>query len=112
MSKQKTIGTFRNIRRSLATPKLSDELHARGEIKNTLQPLLKQFYKNSDENDLRLKRLAKNYLQLKQDLTERQRLYVLDAGADMVLSPMELSRRAAARAGLQLPKLDPDLERK
>jgi hypothetical protein len=37
-------------------------------------------------------------------------LYELDAGAEKKLSPKEMSRRAAARAGLQLPILNPDLE--
>jgi hypothetical protein len=40
------------------------------------------------------------------DLKERARLHELDQGADEKLSPKELSRRAAARAGLQLPVLD------
>lgn len=44
-----------------------------------------------------------NYVQLLRDLAERERLYQLDAGAEQTLSPKELSRRAAARAGLQLP---------
>lgn len=43
---------------------------------------------------------------LKADLVERARLHEIDAGADTKLSPMELSKRAAARAGLQLPKMD------
>lgn len=56
-----------------------------------------------------LESIAENYHRLQLDLAERGRLHRLDAGADVVLSPHELSRRAAARAGLQLPKLrDPD----
>ena len=53
-----------------------------------------------------LRKIAYDYLNLKNDLAERGRLHELDAGADTQLSGMELSRRAAARAGLQLPKLD------
>jgi len=53
-----------------------------------------------------LRKIAYDYLNLKQDLTERGRLHDLDAGAEEKLSPKELSRRAAARAGLQLPKID------
>lgn len=53
-----------------------------------------------------LRKIAYDYLNLKQDLTERGRLHELDAGADVKLSPRELSRRAAARAGLQLPTMD------
>ena len=56
-----------------------------------------------------LRRIAYDYLVLKDDLTERARLHQLDGGADTKLSPAELTRRAAARAGLQVPKLDPDL---
>ena len=52
------------------------------------------------------RQIAYDYWILKQDLAERARLHELDQGADEKLSPKELSRRAAARAGLQLPKLD------
>mmetsp|Transcript_22805 Transcript_22805/g.39017 ORF Transcript_22805/g.39017 Transcript_22805/m.39017 type:complete len:137 (+) Transcript_22805:1-411(+) len=52
------------------------------------------------------RQIARDYWVLRQDLTERARLHELDQGADEKLSPKELSRRAAARAGLQLPKLD------
>ena len=55
-----------------------------------------------------LRKVAYDYLNLKKDLTERARLHELDSGADVKLSPRELSRRAAARAGLQLPVLDND----
>ncbi|KAL7497882.1 hypothetical protein ACHAWT_009125 [Skeletonema menzelii] len=53
-----------------------------------------------------LRKVAYDYLNLKKDLTERGRLHELDTGADVKLSPRELSRRAAARAGLQLPVMD------
>mmetsp|Transcript_27538 Transcript_27538/g.40684 ORF Transcript_27538/g.40684 Transcript_27538/m.40684 type:complete len:108 (+) Transcript_27538:115-438(+) len=54
---------------------------------------------------------AKNYDQLLHDLQERQRLLKIDTGAENKLSPKEMSRRAAARAGLALPDLYPDLEK-
>lgn len=54
--------------------------------------------------------LAENYLTLRNDLDERKRLQWLDAGVETKLSPREMSRRAAARAGLQLPDLDPNLK--
>lgn len=57
-----------------------------------------------------LRKLAYDYSQLQRDLTERARLHEMDAGAEVKLSPMEMSRRAAARAGLQLPALNPDLK--
>lgn len=53
--------------------------------------------------------MAYDFYTLQADLFERARLHELDAGADVKLSPKELSRRAAARAGLQLPNLNPDL---
>jgi hypothetical protein len=48
-------------------------------------------------------RMAETFHSLQQDLAERGKLYNLDTGAEVVLSPKEMSRRAAARAGLQLP---------
>ncbi|KAG7365562.1 hypothetical protein IV203_038766 [Nitzschia inconspicua] len=57
-----------------------------------------------------LQNVAVNYYTLRQDLAERSRLHQLDSGAEMQLTAKELSRRAAARAGLQLPDLDPELE--
>lgn len=56
-------------------------------------------------------KLAETYAKLLEDLKERKRLLDIDTGADMKLTPRELSRRAAARAGLQLPDLDPELEK-
>lgn len=49
-------------------------------------------------------RLAMEYYLLRQDIHQRGELYMIDTGADQQLSPHELSRRAAARAGLQLPE--------
>jgi hypothetical protein len=42
-------------------------------------------------------------LQLLQDLSERQRLYEMDRGAEVQISGKEWTRRAAARAGLLPP---------
>uniref|UniRef100_A0A7S2MMR4 Uncharacterized protein n=1 Tax=Helicotheca tamesis TaxID=374047 RepID=A0A7S2MMR4_9STRA len=56
-----------------------------------------------------LRKLAYDYFILKTDLAERARLHELDGGSEVKLSPMEMSRRAAAKAGLQLPNLNPDL---
>ena len=50
------------------------------------------------------RKMAYNFHILKKDLRERGRLHELDGGAEIKLSPKELSRRAAARAGLQLPE--------
>ena len=55
----------------------------------------------------RLRQLAFDFLTLRQDIQERERLYELDASAETLLSPQEMSRRAAARAGLALPENEP-----
>mmetsp|Transcript_25573 Transcript_25573/g.37809 ORF Transcript_25573/g.37809 Transcript_25573/m.37809 type:complete len:125 (+) Transcript_25573:82-456(+) len=57
---------------------------------------------SSSEVD-QLRKMAYDFLSLKDDLAERARLHELDGGAEVKLSPKEMSRRAAARAGLQLP---------
>lgn len=49
-------------------------------------------------------RFATELYLLRQDIHQRGELYLMDTGADQQLSPHELSRRAAARAGLQLPE--------
>lgn len=81
----------------------------------TRQFVLDQFRQSkylSDPQDIeRRRKLASDFLSLKRDLAERERLQKLDAGAEVQLSPKEMSRRAAARAGLQLPDLNPDLEK-
>ena len=68
---------------------------------------------SSDETDAsrnqELQKMAYEFMILRQDIDERCRLQRLDAGAENQLSPHEMSRRAAARAGLALPKLNPDL---
>lgn len=76
--------------------------------------ILSQFRTSKDLTDSeeieRRRKLAFDFLTLKQDLAERERLHKIDTGAEMKLSPQEMSRRAAARAGLQLPDLNPDLK--
>ena len=54
--------------------------------------------------------LAEEYCNLQRSIAERAELHKLDKGAEGQLSPKELSRRAAARAGLQLPELNPELD--
>ena len=51
------------------------------------------------------RKLAYDYSNLVADLKERQTLYDLDASAENQLGGKEMSRRAAARAGLQLPEI-------
>lgn len=57
---------------------------------------------SKEQSDL-LRKMAYDILSLKKDLKERGRLHELDGGAEIKLTPKELSRRAAARAGLSLP---------
>ena len=113
---------MRGILRRVKTPELPKELAAKKDppLVNAIRPFVLTEYRrarqqeasvsSSNANDHQLsipdESLAKTYLQLKADLDERARLYELDSGAEVVLSPKEQSRRAAARAGLQLPKLD------
>ncbi|VEU40904.1 unnamed protein product [Pseudo-nitzschia multistriata] len=63
----------------------------------------------SSSSNAELSKLAYEYMVLQRDIAERRRLQKLDTGAENQLSPKEMSRRAAARAGLELPSLNPDL---
>lgn len=56
-----------------------------------------------------LRKRAFEYYQLRRSIAERAKLYAMDTGAEQVLTPKEISRRAAARAGLQLPEENPEL---
>ena len=51
-----------------------------------------------------LRKMAFDMITLKDDLRERRNLHKLDGGAEVKLSPKELSRLAAHRAGLELPE--------
>lgn len=83
-------------------------------MNETQQMLMDQYRQTQNETckeqQKQLRLMAVHYHNLKQDLAERNRLYKLDTGAEKQLGGREMSRRAAARAGLQLPKLDPDLK--
>ena len=50
------------------------------------------------------RKMAYDFNVLKNDLRERGRLHKLDGGAEVKLSPKEMSRLAARRAGLELPE--------
>jgi hypothetical protein len=112
MSSRKPKPVLRTILRLLETPPLAKELTkttptttTAGRWNMTRTFVLEQYRTPQGETTKQLQTLAQNYSQLLQDLRERKRLHELDTGADMVLTPRELSRRAAARAGLQLPEL-------
>mmetsp|Transcript_4209 Transcript_4209/g.7705 ORF Transcript_4209/g.7705 Transcript_4209/m.7705 type:complete len:137 (+) Transcript_4209:165-575(+) len=62
--------------------------------------------KDEDTRAAELRKLAYEYMILRSDIDERRRLQKMDAGAENQLSPKEMSRRAAARAGLALPESD------
>eukprot|EP00980_Cylindrotheca_fusiformis_P012759 scaffold3118_cov64-Cylindrotheca_fusiformis.AAC.17 len=64
---------------------------------------------NKQQQEQQRRKLAMDYLVLKQELAERERLQRIDTGAEQQLSPREMSRRSAARAGLLMPELNPDL---
>lgn len=81
--------------------------------KPTRQYVLEQYRLNQSapENEAAvMRKFAVDYSALLTDLQERKKLQDLDAGIESIVEPKEMSRRAAARAGLQLPKLNPDLE--
>ncbi len=59
---------------------------------------------NTRQQQLQQHRFATELYLLRQDIQQRGELYLIDTGADQQLSARELSRRAAARAGLQLPE--------
>ena len=64
----------------------------------------------SHEQMQRWRSVAEEYGNLQSKIAERAELHKLDKGAEGQFSPKELSRRAAARAGLQLPQLNPELD--
>lgn len=113
---------FRSILRVTKTPRLSKELASKASqrgidtkqrSRHAISSYFAQQFRRDDgdevANSLRLK-MAQDFNRMRSDLAERARLHALDTGAEVVLSPQEMSRRAAARAGLQLPKLDPTLQ--
>lgn len=115
----KPLHVLRGLLRLTATPKLPEDLLKKhgplSTMNTTREYILTQYRANqtmeSSAERNRLRALAANYHRLQQDLKERKRLYELDTGAEVILGPKEMSRRAAARAGLQLPELNPELER-
>lgn len=116
MTSTKPLYVLRGILRNLRTelPKgLAPESSTK--INGTRAFVLEQYrtsqHLSCPEEVARLRKLASDYLALQTDLKERERLYELDTGAETVLSPKEMSRRAAARAGLELPDLNPDLDK-
>lgn len=118
MGSKQELHVLRGILRLLKTPNLPAELLRKGPVPrmNPGRAFCLEQYRNQQANDANndddeekerrklLSSMAVNYHQLLTDLAERARLYELDTGAEVILSPKEMSRRAAARAGLQLPE--------
>ena len=98
-------GILRHIR------SVSKQLKANETVQNPLEKHVLNQYRASQhigqDEGSHLRKLAFDYFILKRDLVERAKLHELDGGAEIKLSPRELSRLAAARAGLQLPETVP-----
>mmetsp|Transcript_14141 Transcript_14141/g.18438 ORF Transcript_14141/g.18438 Transcript_14141/m.18438 type:complete len:141 (+) Transcript_14141:97-519(+) len=121
------IHVLRGIYRLLKTPKLAVDMQKKSASAavplmrpTAMQTMLFQRYRlnaamagDAEHHEVQhLRAMAVQYHNLKLDLRERARLYKLDAGVEEQLTPKEMSRRAAARAGLQMPDLSaqmPDL---
>ena len=117
MSKPKPLHVLRGLLRVSKSPPLPKEMLKRGpqESPNAIQRFVMAQYRQNQSQPCEktralLNQTAINYLEMKKDLLERARLYKLDTGAEVQLGGAEMSRRAAARSGLQLPKLDPELD--
>ena len=117
MSASKTIPPLHVLRGILRRLKVKTDL-----VDNTKLPtnptrsfVINQYRISQNETSTEkvdeLRKFAYDYYTLREEIAERSRLHTLDTGAELQLSPKELSRRAAARAGLQLPDLDPELEK-
>ena len=100
----------------IKTPKLSKELQRKAADKgidknrsqNAATDFLLRQYRNSNNHHNNKERLLHDFYTMRRDIAERAKLQAMDTGAEVVLSPREMSARAAARAGLQLPKLHND----
>lgn len=109
--------TGKELLRLLKTPRPSKELASKVRKRNLdpnklsqnsiLQFVSKQI--RTENPDAR--KLLHDFHRLRADLAERARLNAMDTGAEEVLTPKEMSRRAAARAGLQLPQMDPGFQK-
>jgi NAD-specific glutamate dehydrogenase len=77
----------------------------------TRQFVLQKTRQQQESSSPGMMAVAESYAKLIEDLKERERLLRLDTGAENQLTPKEMSRRAAARSGLLLPDLDPELSK-
>lgn len=99
-------GLLRHIKGAPTGPSSKVTHHSHSSKKVFLNHVLSEYRAaqnvSKEESEL-LQKLAYDILILKQDLKERGRLHELDGGVEVKLTPKEMSRRAAARAGLSLP---------
>jgi hypothetical protein len=114
---------LRGLLRRLRTPPLAKDLasskkHAATQQIHRISPtatfILEQYRASATETDptiqQKLRKMAVDAARLSESLKERKRLYDMDAGAEVQLTGQELTRRAAARAGLLPPTLEPNLD--
>jgi len=99
-------GLLRHIKGAPTGPSSKVTHHSKHSKKALLNHVLSEYRAAQHvpkEQSKFLQKMAYDILTLKQDLKERGRLHELDGGAEVKLTPKEMSRRAAARAGLSLP---------
>lgn len=119
---------LRGLLRRLRTPPLAPDLAKRQQqqlleqhrISPTATYVLEQYRANVNVNSSagtadpllqqKLRKMAVDAARLADALSERKRLYAMDAGAEEQLTGTELTRRAAARAGLLPPDMDEGYE--
>jgi hypothetical protein len=112
---------LRGLLRRLRTPPLAPDLTKRQQqfvehhrISPTATYVLEQYRANVNSTDplvkQKLRKMAVDAARLADALSERKKLYAMDAGAEEQLTGTELTRRAAARAGLLPPDMDEGYE--
>jgi hypothetical protein len=117
MSKSSNLRTGKELLRLLKTPRPSKELAMKVEKRGmdprrrSQNPIIHFVSKQlrtptSTSHSAVASNLLRDFHRLRSDLAELARLHEIDTGAEEVLTPKEMSRRAAARAGLQMPKMD------
>jgi hypothetical protein len=108
---------LRGLLRRLRTPPLAPDLAKRQQeflehhrISPTATYVLEQYRANVNHADplvkQKLRKMAVDAARLADALSERKKLYAMDAGAEEQLTAKELTRRSAARAGLLPPAMD------
>jgi hypothetical protein len=114
-SKIPPLHVLRGILRRLKVPKSDTNVVVDSNSNNATRSYIMEQYRTSrsiasPQQVGELRQMAFDYYTLKQDLAERSRLHGIDTGVENQLSAQEMSRRSAARAGLLLPQLDPNLK--